>query len=342
MASIYPKDNVLYVSYYIDGKKIAHSLRNPLTNELLRPNKRDKVLAEQLAQEIEMKKNKRPLKTWNLGVSLAVDKFLASKERENISSKSITMYKTVLNKIKEEYGNRLLIELTEDVIYDRVQRWKAEHKHNTVVTYVNYLSFFFNYLQAEGFVKANPVRRLKYKQKRVRVIPEEHFNTYCDYIKPKNIEAYNFLQFLWLTGRRVGEACRLHWEDILWDEKLIYIRNQKGKREDEYPLYGKLEDFLKSLGVQKSGKVFVYSDKNPLKFWRKYQIDYNKEQKEDKDKLPYYTLHEIRKTFQTNLVRRAVPVIDGSKILGHKDIRTTQKSYSLIENERLVNVLNSL
>jgi integrase len=141
--------------------------------------------------------------------------------------------------------------------------------------------------------------------------------------------------FLRLSGMRVGEAISLKWEDIDFEKDRILIKNSKGKRLDEFPLYYGLKEFLVKFR-QLSGKIFDFKDKDSTKFWNRALDDI-----EDLEGRKY-TLHQIRKTFATQLVNKNVSVFDAMKLLRHKNINTTLKYYTYADLNRLGDEANKV
>ncbi len=111
---------------------------------------------------------------------------------------------------------------------------------------------------------------------------------------------------------QVSEAISLRWEDIDFVNNKIMIKNSKGKRNDDFPLYYGLKEFLNKFR-QFSGKVFDFKDKDSTKFWNRALDDIEKLEGRK------YTLYQIRKTFATQLVNKNVSAFDAMKLLRHKN-----------------------
>lgn len=245
------------------------------------------------------------------------------------------MYGTVTNKIYDFFGDVLIADISESDINEMVDEWHEKKSHNTVFTYEKYLTFFLKWLYENKFITYKYSQRFKYKPTRIRTIPEEDFEIILAFIKEKNIEMYRFYYTLWLTGRRLGEVHRMRWEDIDWKNKAIYIRNQKGSREDLFPLYEELEKHLVE-SRKPEGNIFEFSYEWKKHYWHKSIEALNKKREKDNlAPLPFYKIHEIRKTVATNLRSKGVQLEDAADLLGHKDLSTTRKYYTAVKLDRL-------
>lgn len=60
-----------------------------------------------------------------------------------------------------------------------------------------------------------------------------------------------------MTGFRKGEALGLHWKDIDFEEDVIRLWNEKDNREDIFPLFPDLKDFL--LKLKSAGRIFPFT-----------------------------------------------------------------------------------
>ncbi len=223
---------------------------------------------------------------------------------------------TVVTKIEKEDVEKFKYYMKEELGF----------RHNTIASYIKDLKTFWNWLLGENYVSEKIVEREPLKENPIVTIPPNTFDEILKIFKKRNIKHYNFIMFLKLTGFRVSEAINLVWSDFDFATRRIKLKNQKGKRDDLFPLYPEVEKLVKSF-PREGEKVFDFKNKDSTKFW-------NKEMK----RLGYnYTLHSIRKTFATDLVNGKVSVFDAMKLLRHRNINTTMKYYTFVDLSRIGN-----
>lgn len=136
--------------------------------------------------------------------------------------------------------------------------------------------------------------------------------------------------FLVDTGARLSEALDVTWTDVVLPDAArgcVRLMHTKSGRPRQVPLTRRLRDVLASLRPKesKSGEpVFLYrapgagepvSYRNPTKAWksalRRAEVDRT------------LRLHDLRHTFAARLVSRGVPLLDVSKLLGHRTTAMT-------------------
>lgn len=155
-----------------------------------------------------------------------------------------------------------------------------------------------------------------------------------------------FWKFLVVTGLRYGEAASLRWADVDEDEGTVTIRaeNAKSRRARIVPVPGYVMDDLKELRhicafacgrVPESGDLVFLSPKhrtldphgNPARILLRRLLDRAGIGYRDEEGSVTVDIHALRRTAGTRLARHAVPLATVSAILGHSDVRLTQRFY---------------
>jgi integrase len=127
------------------------------------------------------------------------------------------------------------------------------------------------------------------------------------------------------TGLRLGELSNLEWSRVNIFNKTIHINITKNGEQKTLPLNKIALDVLEKKFIVKSlkndyvfknsigGKVNHNSLRNLFhKSLRKAKID-------------NFRLHDLRHTFATRLAQKGIDIYKISKLLGHKDIKMTQR-----------------
>jgi len=332
MASIYSKKGILYLKYYEEDE--YGQRRNVQYSLHLKDTRENRKLARKIKTELEgelIKPNYRYLQH-TITLSHAIKLFMKSKESTSKSTKRLyrTMFthltdvipvKTTVNKIKKE-----------DILrFEKYLREDLGLKQNSIASYFRHLKAFWNWLVSEKYYAENIVKRIKTEDKPIVIIPDHDLERILNYLHGKNMNQYRFVKFLQLTGMRIGEATELRWEWVNFDRRRIVLKNIKGKRVEEFPLYPKLWQFMNSF-KKNSGVIFNYKNTDSLKFWRRAMNKLNMD----------YKMHSIRKTFATKLVDKNISIFDAMKLLRHRKVSTTIKYYTAVDLERIGNEVNNV
>lgn len=332
MASIFSKKGVLYLGYYLEDdygrkKHVQFSLK-------LKDNRENRKIAKNIKMEKEaelIKPNKKVLQH-TLSLEKAFKLFMKVKETTAYSTKknyrltynhlvSLISAKTAVSKIGKTDIQRFELYLRDEIGLSQ----------NSIASYFRHLKSFWNWMVSEKFYSENIVHSIKTKDKPIEIIQDKDFETILKFFEEKNIQQYRIVKFLQLTGLRIGEATELKWEWVNFERKRITMKNIKGKRVEEFPLYPALAEFLISFR-RDSGTIFNYKNSDSLKFWTKAmkKLGFN------------YRMHSIRKTFATKLVEKDISIFDAMKLLRHKNVSTTIKYYTAVDLERLGNKVNTV
>ena len=198
----------------------------------------------------------------------------------------------------------------------------------------------------------------KYPRKRVfdvpveeRIFSKKELKLFLSCVDdPKYLMLFKLMAF---SGLRIGEATCIKLTDIDFNENCIYSYIEKKASKiilrNYYPahfsielrgyinlFHGKID--LKgyvfpnlygdAIGTENSGDAFRKALKR-AKLDRHYGIS------KDGRKLLYFTTHSLRRSFVSTIEEQAGLNV-ASKMIHHKDIRTTQKHYSGVRRERKI------
>lgn len=153
-----------------------------------------------------------------------------------------------------------------------------------------------------------------------------------------NVRLWAFIQLALNTGSRAGELTKLKWENVFKDDKYFVIRNSLSKNGKTVykPLNAQALNALDCL-TNASQWVFYNPDtgKNIVSFRRGFEGAVRR------SGLGHVRIHDLRHTFASFLVREGVPIYHVSQLLGHSDVRITQR-YAHLSPNSLINVLDKL
>jgi site-specific recombinase XerD len=126
------------------------------------------------------------------------------------------------------------------------------------------------------------------------------------------------------TGMRQGEILSLKWENVDMFKRAITIMQSKTKEPKTIPLNDTGFNMLLNKGKVVSMSGYVFATQNGTQILNtNLQREFSKVV--EKAKMTDFRFHDLRHTFATRLVQSGVDLYSVAKLLGHKDIKTTQR-----------------
>lgn len=157
----------------------------------------------------------------------------------------------------------------------------------------------------------------------------------------KNIKHRLMLALAYGAGLRVSEVVALKVQDLDFGEMTIHIKQAKGKKDRISILPGKLIDDLRTIITGKPGDGFVFpSDWGGQLTTRTAQKIFDQALVRANIIKPA-TFHSLRHSFATHLLENGVDIRYVQVLLGHNNIRTTQR-YTQVTNPKLKSITSPL
>jgi site-specific recombinase XerD len=154
-----------------------------------------------------------------------------------------------------------------------------------------------------------------------------------------NIKHKVVLTLLYYAGLRLNEVRNLRWQDIDFDREIIHIKQAKGGKERVVFLHNRLKELLLKFGIKKSGLVLISERGRKYNERTIQKIIKNVAKKAGIRKR--VTPHVLRHSFATHLLEAGADIRYIQKLLGHKNLQTTQ-IYTHVANrdiKRLANLI---
>ena len=226
----------------------------------------------------------------------------------------------------------------------------------------------------EEWIEKNPVAELRVGRKRSKTAdarrPKQHkvdpftkkeVSIFLDYVMSRSPDDYGPMFFCDLrAGLRLGELLGLHWSDILWSRKLIYVR-RSFKRQKVKPLktgterYVDMSDQLHAvladllLRKERAATQDGTGEVPPIIFANssgRYRAQ-NSVRKMFKKFLKgaglrEIRIHDMRHTFAALLLAKGASLSYLKAQLGHASIKTTGDTYGHLVPGELRNFVNCL
>lgn len=181
-------------------------------------------------------------------------------------------------------------------------------QNHTFDTAVN----FFNWALRNELVDRHPLqgeRKPSPKRHRERVLTEDELKAVYGQAEGFPFPYGHIVRLLILTGQRRGEILHLTWDRV--GETLQFL-NTKNKTDHEIPLLPMAREVIESIPHR---KVYLFENTKPKPFsaFSKAKLDFDKGLK-----LAPYRLHDLRRTFSSNMAMLGTPLHVTERILNHK------------------------
>ena len=220
-------------------------------------------------------------------------------------------------------------------------------------------------------------RNMKVKTKKTEILPEditEKMYEFNNTLRQSNNQFFKHTPVLLLilnTGMRIGEALALEWSDVDFKNKTLRINKTltKAKERDEKgEVIGKNKKTFSDITKTESGNRLMPLNDMATSLLMQIQ-DYNKRKKIKTDYVACtadggyvsernilrtyksvlglvgaedYTIHALRHTFASRLLKSGIEISVVSKLLGHADINTTYSTYIHVLNDQITDVMSSI
>ena len=150
----------------------------------------------------------------------------------------------------------------------------------------------------------------------------------------------NALFMILYTGCRAGEVLSLKWENVHLKDSYIHLPDTK-TGEGARPLNQKAIDLLSAM-TPKEGNPYVFYGKVPGQPVVEIKTAWKTILK--RAGIKDFRIHDLRHSFASFALKKGVPLVHISKLLGHRNIATTMR-YAHLELEQLkesTNIVNQV
>lgn len=247
-----------------------------------------------------------------------------------------------LRRIRHEFGDQRIDQITaSDIDTFLVGLRRNGLSSGSVNRYRSRLSSMMNRAIMWGYREGNPVRmvlRLKEEKLPDRYLMPDEFKALLDSCD-EDLRALVHLAAV--TGMRRGELMALQWEDIDLFSGYLVVRaaNSKTSEGRTVPLNGEAREILRSFGDHQKGRVFLFQN-FPRRRWERVIRDLGWD-RINVPRLRQWRFHDMRHHAASWLAMADVPMSKVAKILGHKELKTTQR-YAHLSDASLVEAVERI
>lgn len=142
--------------------------------------------------------------------------------------------------------------------------------------------------------------------------------------RTSNIKHKAIIASIYALGLRSSELLNLKIADIDGSRNVVYIKNGKGKKDRIVMLSPKLKLQLREYFKKYQPKVFLFEGQKGGKYTQSSIQQVVKQAAKRANIRKAITAHTLRHSFATHLLENGTDIRIIQKLLGHKDIKTTQ------------------
>lgn len=252
--------------------------------------------------------------------------FLNAKKIEGCSERTLSYYKTTVEKLLDGITDPIRKVTTDDIReYLASYQGLNDCSKTTIDNIRRNISSFFTWLEEEDYIIKSPMRRIhKIKTTKTvkEVISDEEIEKMRD--KCKNLRDLAIIDLLYSTGIRIGELVRLNVDDIDFEERECIVF---GKGDKERRVY-----FDAKTKIHLMGYINSRSDTNPALFvsldapYDRLQIsgvEIRLRRLGRELGINKVHPHKFRRTMATRAIDKGMPIEQVQNLLGHSQIDTT-------------------
>lgn len=252
--------------------------------------------------------------------------FLNAKKIEGCSERTLSYYKTTVEKLLDRITDPIRKVTTDDIReYLASYQGLNDCSKTTIDNIRRNISSFFTWLEEEDYIIKSPMRRIhKIKTTKTvkEVISDEEIEKMRD--KCKNLRDLAIIDLLYSTGIRIGELVRLNIDDIDFEERECIVFG-KGDKERRVYFDAKtkihLTDYINSR-FDTNHALFVTLDA-PYNRLQISGVEIRLRRLGRELGINKVHPHKFRRTMATRAIDKGMPIEQVQKLLGHSQIDTT-------------------
>jgi integrase len=264
-----------------------------------------------------------------------LDRWLKAKGK-TVKPSTLKGYKSYVNGLKAAWGDWLPKQLFPMDV--EKLRWDYGDKPYQFNRMMAVLKIAWKWGQENAFIDSQqqcPTSSKDLYQER----PRERFLTnkelsrlFQELFELENVDASNAIWLILMTGARRSEIEDLEWEWVDWENSIIRLPDSKTGHGRTLYLSFEVVDRLRQMRPSYA-KGPVFPGLTTLDYWWRVLVG--------RAAIPDVRIHDLRHTFASMGLRSGVSLEEISKLLGHKDLRTTQR-YAHLANDQMLGAADKI
>ncbi len=240
--------------------------------------------------------------------------------------------------IKRFFGNIVISKVTQGMVEDYIaDRLNSVGKCSVNRELTMLKSMFAKAVEWEKLSMNPCVRLRKFKEpKRSRFLTKEEITRLIGFCKQPNL--LDAVLIALHTGMRRNELRYMRWVDLNFDRNEIRLPLTKNGEERYIPMNAVVKNILLRRRIRKENSFWVFpgeSEKKPYDFRSAFETA------REKADLADVRFHDLRHTFASHLAMQGVQLLTIAQLLGHKDIKMTQR-YSHLTSQHKADAVQLL
>ncbi len=210
---------------------------------------------------------------------------------------------------------------------------------NTLNSRMNAIKFYFEQVLGHDKLFFQEIPRPKSKSSLPKVLSKKEIVRLFEQVH--NLKHQIILKLCYGMGLRVSEIVSLKISNIDSERMLVHIENSKGKKDRYVPLPESILEDLRAYFKEYRPKEFLFEGQYGGQYSvRSVQAIFKTAMKKAKIRKTI-GIHGLRHSYATHLLEVGTDMVFIQKLLGHKDVRTTQ-IYAKVTNKQLSKVKSPL
>jgi integrase/recombinase XerD len=269
----------------------------------------------------------------------------------NLSIQSISSYTSDIRKFAKNYD---VLKTNKEDVLNYIEKNRSDGvKQSTILRGISALKNFFKFLFEEGMIRTNPMVDISVKSKDKplpKVLSQDEMMKLIEYFESnRDLKLKTMMHILYGAGLRISELVSLTLDSINIDpetQRMTLIVRGKGGSERWIPLNDvaarTIQEYLSLRKSQEYTGKFVFPSTSKsghctrqgfAKILKKLSCDVGISPSK-------ISPHVVRHAFATHLLANGADILTIQKLLGHKDISTTQ-IYTHVANEQVKRIVEN-
>lgn len=271
------------------------------------------------------------------------DIYLPFAERERSSIKDIR--NRLKNKILPVLGKKKLSQITKADIAVMINKLATEISGTTANRTKSLCSAIFNKAIEFDLMTSNPtkgIKKLKENGPRTRYMDDDEVTRFLHVLNTE-VEKGNLsaqaIYVLFFSGLRRSEVLSARWENLSLERGTLFIPKPKNGQPRTAPLNSFAVQMLRKIKEERGhNSPFIFNSR--AKSGHMHEVRKTLKSIMKQSNIECLTTHDLRRGFASmiaNIDGGGVDLRTIGELIGHKDIRTTQRTYAHLANKSLQN-----
>ncbi|MEO1771921.1 tyrosine-type recombinase/integrase [Candidatus Enterococcus ferrettii] len=278
----------------------------------------------------------------------------------------VSTYSSYRHKLKnylwEQLGDLSLYQLDEQNIGKAVEAWRLQGLSlSSIKSIFRVLNKTLNQAVKQGILEKNPctlVQLPKAMKSKVQALSRNQQKKLKKVAEADHDNRSAAVILAMETGMRIGEIAALTWDEVDFEQSMIYVNHTYQRVTDNQgtklhlgsakteaaqrsvPMSGTVRDILLRLKIQASEETFVFTTNG--KPCEPRLLTYHFHRIRKKARLEKVHFHQLRHTFATRCLEATADVLAVSRILGHSSTKMTLDTYGHSIQEQQVAAVQAM